>query len=126
MFPCCSTREYLSIDVSIINVGLISTKPGLFLFSGKDKIQFNQFQTFFFKNQPFGFQCCSTREELSIDVSITNVLLTSTKPGRFLFSGMDKIQFHQFRTFLKKQFNLLGFHAVVLVKTFPLMYQLLM
>ena len=25
-FPCCSTREDLSIDVSITNVGLISTK----------------------------------------------------------------------------------------------------
>ena len=26
MFPCCSTREDLSIDVSITNVGLILTK----------------------------------------------------------------------------------------------------
>ena len=26
MFPCCSTREDLSIDVSIANVGLILTK----------------------------------------------------------------------------------------------------
>ena len=34
-FPCCSTREDLSIDVSIIaTVGLILTKLGLFLFSG--------------------------------------------------------------------------------------------
>ena len=32
-FPCCSTREDLSIDVSITNVGLILTKPGRFLFS---------------------------------------------------------------------------------------------
>ena len=31
-FPCCSTREDISIDVSITNVGLILTKPGLFLF----------------------------------------------------------------------------------------------
>ena len=27
-FPCCSTREDLSIDVSITNVGLILTKLG--------------------------------------------------------------------------------------------------
>ena len=53
-----------------------------------------------------------------------------TKRGRFLFQGhghsargMDKIKFD---TFLKKKIKFLGFHAVVLVKTFPLMYQLLM
>ena len=34
MFPWCSTREGLSIDVSITNVGLILTNPGWFLFSG--------------------------------------------------------------------------------------------
>ena len=28
------------------------------------------------KNQIFGIPCCSTREDLSIDVSITNVGLT--------------------------------------------------
>ena len=33
-FPCCSTREDLSIDVSITNVGLILTKLWWFLFSG--------------------------------------------------------------------------------------------
>ena len=32
----------------------------------------------------------------------------------------------EFRTFLKKKIQFLGFHGVVLVKTFPLMYQLLM
>ena len=31
------------------------------------------------KNQNFGFSCCSTREDLSIDVSITNVGLILTK-----------------------------------------------
>ena len=35
----------------------------------------------------------------------------------------DKIQF---RPFFEKKIEFLGFHAVVLVKTFPLMYQLLM
>ena len=34
MLPCCSTREDLSIDVSITNVGLILTKLGWFIFSG--------------------------------------------------------------------------------------------
>ena len=33
-FPWCSTREDLSIDISITNVGLILTKPGWFIFSG--------------------------------------------------------------------------------------------
>ena len=33
MFPCCSTREDFSIDVSITTVGLILTKLRWFLFS---------------------------------------------------------------------------------------------
>ena len=33
-FPWCSTREDLSIDVSIVAVGLMLTKLGLFIFSG--------------------------------------------------------------------------------------------
>ena len=39
--------------------------------------------------------------------------------------GKDRIQFRQFRTFWKI-FTFLSIHGVVLVKTFPLMYQLLM
>ena len=87
--PCCSTREDLSIDVSIINVGMMLTKLMWFQLFGTIKIQVKiQFQTFLKKkNHFFVFQCCSTREDLSIDVSITNVGLISTKPGRFLFSG---------------------------------------
>ena len=38
-------------------------------------------------NQFFGFPWCSTREDLSIDVSITNVGLILTKIRWFLFSG---------------------------------------
>ena len=34
LFPWCSTREDLSIDVSITNVGLILTTLWWFLFSG--------------------------------------------------------------------------------------------
>ena len=39
------------------------------------------------KNPIFEFPCCSTREDLSIDVSITNVGLILTKLWRYLFSG---------------------------------------
>ena len=38
-----------------------------------------------------GFLWCSTREDLSIDVSITNVGLTLTKLGGFLFSGYGQM-----------------------------------
>ena len=80
-FPCCSTRKDLSVDVSITNVGLISTKPGDFFSRpaesrGTDKIQF---LTFLKKIKFWGFPCCSTRDYLSIDVSITNVGLILTK-----------------------------------------------
>ena len=101
------------------------------LFSTSQNTSRIQFRTFLKKKtQIFWFPCCSTREDLSVDVSITNVGLILTKPGRF-FSwrtetrGTDRIQFCQFRTFWKI-FTFLGFHGVVLVKTFPLMYQLLM
>ena len=46
-----------------------------------------QFRTFLKKNQISWFSCCSTREDLSIDVSITNVGLILTKLRWFLFSG---------------------------------------
>ena len=76
-FPWCSTREDLSIDVLITNVGLILTKLRWFkLFIN---IQNSNFELFWKKNQIFGFPWCSTREDLSIDVSITNVGLISTK-----------------------------------------------
>ena len=39
------------------------------------------------KIQFFGFPCCSTRDDLSIDVSITNVGLILTKLWWFIFSG---------------------------------------
>ena len=53
----------------------------------KSKYKSNSISNFFEKkNQIFWFPCCSTREELSIDVSITNVGLILTKL-RFLFPG---------------------------------------
>ena len=81
-FPWCSTREDLSIDVSITNVGLLLTKLGGFQLFVKS--QNSNFELFFKKN---GFPWCSTREDLSIDVSITNVGLILTKLWWFLISG---------------------------------------
>ena len=51
-----------------------------------------EFRTFLKKkNQIFGFPCCTTREDLSIDVSITNVGLILTKLWWFLFSGYGQM-----------------------------------
>ena len=78
--PWCSTREYHSIDVSITNVGLILTKLRWFqlnqLFVKSQNLNLELFGK---KNQIFGFPWCSTREDISIDVSITNVGLILTK-----------------------------------------------
>ena len=87
VFSCCSTSEDLSIDVSITNLELISTKPERFLFL---KYGNSISSILNFKKIPlFGFQCCSTGEDLSIDASITNVGLISTKPGWFFPRGTD-------------------------------------
>ena len=76
-FPWCSSSEDLSIDVSITNVGLILTKLRWFQLFVKS--QNSNFELFWKKNQIFGFPCRSTREDLSIDVSIANVGLILTK-----------------------------------------------
>ena len=130
-FPCCSTREDLSIDVSITYVGLILTKPGPFLFSayGNSRYGQNSISSIpnFLKKKIiitfFRFPWCSTREDLSIDVSITNVGLILTKLRWFQLFVKIKIRISNLK---KKKQNFWGFHGVVLVKTFPLMYQLLM
>ena len=89
-FPCCSTREDLSVDVSITYVGLILTKLRWFqLFVKKQNSNFELFWKK--KNQIFGFPWCSTRKDLSIDVSITNVGLILTKLGWFLFTGYGQM-----------------------------------
>ena len=118
-FPWCSTREDLSIDVSIINVGLILTKLRWFQLFVKSQIL--NFKLFWKKIQIFGFPWCSTREDLSIDVSITNVGLIVTKLRWFQLFVKSQIS-----NFFETKFKFSGFHGVVLVKTFPLMYQLLM
>ena len=117
-FPWCSTREDLSIDVSITNVGLILTKLRWFQLFVK-----SQNSNFFEKknNQIFGFPWCSTREDHSIDVSITNVGLILTKLRWFQLFVKIWIS-----NFFEKKIKFLDFHGVVLVKTFALMYQLLM
>ena len=88
-FPCWSTREELSVDVSITNVELMLTKPVRFLFSayGNSGYGQNSISNFFEKIQIFRLSSCSTLEDLSIYVSFTNVRLILTKPGWFLFSG---------------------------------------
>ena len=126
-FPCCSTREDLSDDVSITYVGLILTKPGRFFFSAYGNSMYGQNSissiSNFLKNFHIsGFPWCSTREDHSIDVSITNVGLILTKLRWFQL--FVKSQNSNFELFWKKK--KLGFRGVVLVKTFPLMYQLLM
>ena len=112
-FPWCSTREDLSIDVSITNVGLILTKLRWFQLFVKSQIS----NFFGEKIQIFGFPWCSTREDLSIDVSITNVGLISTKLRWFQLFTKVKIRISNF---FEKKIKFLGFHGVVLVKTFPL------
>ena len=119
----------LSVDVSITNVGLVLTKPGRFLFSAygnsgvRTEFNFVDFQLFGKKILILGFPWCSTREDLSIDVSITNVGPILTKLWRFqLFVESQNLNFELYW----KKIQILAFHVVVLVKTFPLMYQLLM
>ena len=79
------------------------------------------------KNQILGFPCCSTHDDLSIDVSIANVRLILTKLRWFrLFSTSQNTSQNSISNFFENKFRFLGFYVVVLVKTFPLMYQLLL
>ena len=102
-FPSCSTREDLFIDVSITNVGLILTK--LRWFQHFSTSQNSKFELFWKKKKKkkFGFPCCSTREDLSIDVSITNVGLILTKLR--LFQLFSTSQNSNFELFWKKKSN---------------------
>ena len=100
-FPWCSTREDHSIDVSITNVGLILTKLRWFQLFVKS--QNSNFELFWKKNQIFGFPCCSNREDLSIDVSITIVGLILTKLRWFQL--FVKRQISNFELFWKKKSN---------------------
>ena len=86
-FPCCISRENLSIHVSITNVGLILLKMWFQIINTSQ----NSISTFFEKKLKFwSFPCCSTREDLSIDVSITNVGLILTKLWWFQNFGTNQ------------------------------------
>ena len=69
------------------------------------------------------FPCSSTWEDLSIDVSITNVGMILMKLGWFQLFGTSQ---NSFSNFFEKKIKFLCFHGVVLVKTFRLICQLLM
>ena len=75
------------------------------------------------------FSSCSTLKDLSIDVSIgyidTYMGTTDIDEAKVISVLRRKSEF-EFQTFLKRKFEFWGFYAEVLVKTFPLMYQLLM
>ena len=100
-FPWCSTREDLSIDVLITNVGLILTKLRWFQLFVKS--QNSNFELFWKKNPIFGFPWCSTSENLSIVVSITNVGLILTKLRWFQL--FVKSQNSNFGLFWKQKSN---------------------
>ena len=107
-FPCCSTREDLSVDVSITNVGLILTNPGRFFFSAYGNSGYGQNSILSISNflkifHISGFTWCSTREDHSIDVSITNVGLILTKLRWFQL--FVKSQNSNFELFWKKKSN---------------------
>ena len=120
-FPWCSTLEDLSIDVLITNVGLILTKLRWFQLFFKS--QNSNFELQKKKNQILGFPWCSTREDLSIDASITNVGPILTKLRWFQLFVKSQISNFKLLNFF---FKFSGFHGVVFVETFPLMYQLLL
>ena len=90
--------------------------------TSENKIQVKiQFRIFLKKKkkQIFMFPCCSTREDLSIDVSITIVGLILTKLG--WFQHFRTSQNSNFKLFWKIKSNFwVSMHGVVLVKTFPM------
>ena len=71
----------------------------------------------------FGFLCHSTCESLPIHVSITTCMTDIDEAKWFQYFSTSQ---NYISTFYEKKTNFLGFRAVALVKTFPLMYQLLM
>ena len=74
------------------------------LFSTNQNTSRIQFRTFLKKkNQIFWFPWCSTREDLSVDVSITNVGLILTKLWWYLYSGYGQTDRHGFGILTWKQ-----------------------
>ena len=131
-FPCCSrpTRENLSVDVSITCVELILTKPERFLFSAYENSGYGQnsilsILNFLNKIHIFGFPWCSSYSWRPFHWCINYKCRTDIDEAKVISALRQKSKF-EFQTFLKKKIKFLGFYGVVLVKTFPLMYQLLM
>ena len=69
----------------------------------RTEFNFVNFELFLKKNHIFGFPWCSTREDLSVDVSITNVGLILTKLRWFQL--FVKSQNSNFELFWKKKSN---------------------
>ena len=83
-------------DASPMSLYRCMLRPTWMILALRQKSKF-EFRTFLKKkNQIFGFPWCSTREDLSIDVSITNEGLILTKLRWFLFSGYGQTDTHGF------------------------------
>ena len=126
-FPCCSTYSWRPFHWRInylckTDIDEARTISFLDIRKLRVRTKFNlvNFELFWKQFPIFGFPWCRTCEDLSIYVSITNVGLILTKVRWFQLLVKSRIS-----NFLKK-FKFWGFHGVVLMKTFPLMYQLLM
>ena len=68
----------------------------------KSKYKSNSISNFFEKNQIFWFPCCSTREDLSVDVLITNVRTDIDKARAISFLGIRKLG-------VRTEFNFVNF-----------------
>ena len=112
-------------DASPMSTYRCLLRPTWMLISALQHKSKYEFELFWKK---IGFPCCSNREDLSIDVSTTNVGLILRKARVISFLGVrTKFIFVNFELFWRKKIQFfLGFITVILVKTFPLMYQLLM
>ena len=62
----------------------------------KSKYKSNSISNFFEKNQIFWFPCCSTREDLSIDVSINTVGLIAIAEAMVISALRQKSNFELF------------------------------
>ena len=91
-----------------------------------DRIQFRQFWTFWKFFTFLGFHGVVLVKTIPLMYQYTNVGLILTKQRWKVISALCQKSKFEFRTFFKKKIKFLGFHGVVLVKTIPLMCQLLM
>ena len=116
---CRPSNGWQCIPNVIILEHVESTYLSDFDFSSLAQIKI---KLFWEKNWICGFLCYITSEDFPIDVLITKVGLILMKLRWFQLFGTSQNSISKF----KKKINFLGFPALVLVKTFLLMYQLLM